>query len=57
MSEDEMVCQSCGKDFDILMTTNKRKNMDGSSFWVCQDCFKEIEGVGYEDFRLSKTQE
>ena len=54
--ENNMNCEHCGKDDDILFGVHTRKDRDGNYYWVCSDCFKELEGVSYEDFRLSQKQ-
>ena len=48
--KEENDCDSCGADSEVLMSTSKRFNPDGTVMWVCTDCFKEIEGVTFQDY-------
>ena len=47
-------CEECGADDDILLSVHSRKKRDGDYFWVCATCFIELEGVGFEDYRIQK---
>lgn len=46
-----MKCDNCGKDFEDLVT---REGFCMTYYieWVCRNCFKELEGVDFEDYTL-----
>ena len=53
MKEEEFVCQECGKeDCDILFAATKNRNRSDEDYFVCEECFRKLEGIGFEDYRL-----
>lgn len=51
--EDKFVCQHCGKeDCGFLFAVTKNRSTVGEDLFVCEDCFRSLEGIGFEDYRL-----
>lgn len=49
---DKLLCEHCKGEFDELLTVTKNRRRTGEDYWVCTDCFIELEGIGFEDYRL-----
>jgi len=54
--EDDMRCERCEKEQKELVT---RQGMLMTAYveWVCQKCFKEIEGVSFEKYSIKENYE
>jgi len=53
--EDDFKCARCGKDdCGFLFAASKNRYPIGKDYFVCEDCFKQMEGIGFEDHRLYK---
>ena len=51
---DKLLCEHCKKEVHELLTATKNRGRTGEDYWVCTDCFIELEGVSFEDYRLSE---
>jgi hypothetical protein len=51
-----VTCDYCGKDFEELIT---RQGFCQTFYveWVCEGCFKELEGRPFEDYKLEAVYE
>jgi len=53
VSPEDFKCENCGKeDCGILFAATKNRDRSGEDFFVCEDCFRKLEGIGFEDYRL-----
>jgi len=51
---DKHHCDHCGKEEDVLLSTNKRRTLEGELYWVCGECFCELNSVTFEDYGTEK---
>ena len=54
---DKLLCEHCKGEFHELLSTKNHQDRDGTYKWVCTSCFIELEGIGFEDYRLSGIYE
>ena len=49
VNSEPLVCEHCGKEHEYLVT---RHGMFIKHLleWVCEDCFRELEGVSFEKY-------
>lgn len=49
-----MKCDNCGKECKELIT---RQGFVMTYFieWVCEDCFEELEGSSFSEYKLDST--
>jgi ribosomal protein L37AE/L43A len=50
MNGNKFHCENCGAEEEVLLSLCTRKKFDGSTIWVCESCFKDIEGVSFQDY-------
>jgi hypothetical protein len=50
--EDKFRCDCCGKETEILLSHRKLMKDLYENQWICEECFKEVHKIGFEDFRL-----